>query len=92
MGVERLEKCLQPIVLEQQTKNHNWGIAYQNQIYTQQIPALSQQKPPNKLKDILQDEREIDIQFDFTADTRERIKKSTSVHRYCSRNLKTRFL
>lgn len=84
MGVERLEECLQPIVLEQQTKNYNWGIAYQNKIYTQQIPPLSHQKPPNKLKDILQDEREIDIQFDFTTDTRERIKKSTSVHRYCN--------
>ncbi|MEA5517729.1 DNA (cytosine-5-)-methyltransferase [Limnoraphis robusta] len=79
-----LAKYLQPILLDKSSKNCNWGIAYQNQIYTQQIPALSQQKPPNKLKDILQDEREIDIQFDFTADTRERIKKSTSVHRYCN--------
>lgn len=83
-GIETLEKCLQPIVLEQQTKNHNWGIAYQNQMYTRQIPALVNQKPPQKLKDILQDEPDIDTQFDFTADTRERIKKSTVVNRYCN--------
>ncbi|ERT05027.1 DNA (cytosine-5-)-methyltransferase family protein [Lyngbya aestuarii BL J] len=84
MGVETLEKGLQPIVLEQQTKNHNWGIAYQNQMYTRQIPPLVDQKPSKKLKDILQDEMEINTQFDFTADTRERIQKSTSVHRYCN--------
>ncbi|MEB3283311.1 MAG: DNA (cytosine-5-)-methyltransferase [Lyngbya sp.] len=84
MAIETLEKGLQPIVLEQQTKNHNWGIAYKNQMYTRQIPPLVNQKPPQKLKDILQDEREIDTQFDFTADTRERIKKSTVVNRYCN--------
>ncbi|EAW36155.1 DNA cytosine methyltransferase [Lyngbya sp. PCC 8106] len=84
MGVETLEKCLQPIVFKQQTKNYNWGIAYQNKMYTQEIPALVNQKIQTKLKDILQDEREINAQFDFTADTQERIKKSTVVNRYCN--------
>lgn len=79
-----LEQSLQPIIVEQKTKNYNWGIAYRNKIYTRQISALADQKPPKKLKDILQDERDIDAQFDFTADTQERIKKSTSVHRYCN--------
>ncbi len=79
-----LETYLQPIILEKKSKNCNWGIAYQNKMYTQQVPALFHQKPPQKLKDILQPERDIDDHFYFTTDTEERIKKSTPVHRYCN--------
>jgi DNA (cytosine-5)-methyltransferase 1 len=76
-----LEKWLRPI-REFTTKNHNWGIAYQNQMYMQSLPALPDIKPRKKLRDILQPESEIDPQFDFTADTLERIKQSQAVNRY----------
>ena len=76
-----IEKLMQPIG-EFTTKNHNWGMAYQNQMYMQSLPALPDIKPRKKLKDILQDESEINPQFYFTADTLERIKQSQTVNRY----------
>lgn len=64
-------------------KNYNWGLAYKNQMLTFKLPALPDIKPRKKLKYILQDESMVDDQFDFTADTLERIKKSKAVNRYC---------
>jgi DNA (cytosine-5)-methyltransferase 1 len=51
-------------------------------MYMQSLPALPDIKPRKKLRDILQPESEIDPQFDFTADTLERIKQSQAVNRY----------
>jgi DNA (cytosine-5)-methyltransferase 1 len=78
-----LENDMSPI-LEVKSKNYNWGIAYKNNMYTQQLPSLLDIKPKQRLKDILQDESVVDSQFDFTADTFKRIKKSKLVNRYCN--------
>ncbi|WP_246844317.1 DNA (cytosine-5-)-methyltransferase [Hydrocoleum sp. CS-953] len=78
-----IQKYMQPI-MNFSSKNYNWGIAYQNQMYSQPSPLMVDIKPRKKLKDILQDESEINPQFDFTSDTQERIKKSKTVNRYCN--------
>jgi len=77
------ENGLLPI-REVSSKNYNWGIAYNNRMYTQQLPPLPDIKPRKKLKDILQDDSELGTQFDFTADTLDRIKQSQAVNRYCN--------
>ena len=69
---------------EARTKNHNWGIAYNQKMYSQQLAPLPDISPRSKLKDILQQDSEVDSQFDFTADTLERIKHSQKVNRYCN--------
>ena len=48
-----IETLMQPI-RDVTTKNHNWGIAYQNQMYMQSLPALPDIKPRKKLRDILE--------------------------------------
>ncbi len=53
-------------------------------MYSQSLPEFPNIRPRRKLKDILQDETEVDPQFDFTSDTLERIKQSKAVHRYCN--------
>ncbi len=78
-----IEKYMQPII-NFKSKNYHWGIAYKNKIYSQSLPLMSDIKPRKKLKDILQDESEINPQFDFTSDTQERIKNSKTVNRYCN--------
>jgi DNA (cytosine-5)-methyltransferase 1 len=78
-----LENDMSPII-EVKSKNYNWGIAYKNNMYTQHLPLLLDIKPKQRLKDILQDESVVDSQFDFTADTLERIKQSKPVNRYCN--------
>ncbi|MBW4511346.1 MAG: DNA (cytosine-5-)-methyltransferase [Scytonematopsis contorta HA4267-MV1] len=80
---EGLEKYLLSIA-DIKSKNYNWGIAYKNKMYTQNLPAFPDIKPRIKLQDILQDETTIDRQFYFTADTLERIKQSKQVNRYCN--------
>lgn len=82
LAAEKIENILQPIIYSKE-KNYNWGIAYKNTMYSQQLLSLSEQ-PINKLEDILQDELEVDNQFDFTADTIKRIKESKLVNRYCN--------
>jgi DNA (cytosine-5)-methyltransferase 1 len=77
-----LEKYMSPIA-ESKGKNGNWGIAYKNKMFTQNMSPLPDIKPRKMLKDILQDETIVDPQFDFTIDTLERIKKSKAVNRYC---------
>lgn len=77
-----LEKYMSPIA-ESKGKNGNWGIAYKNKMFTQNMSPLPDIKPRKMLKDILQDETKVDPQFDFTIDTLERIKKSKAVNRYC---------
>lgn len=74
---------MQPII-NATSKNYNWGIAYENKMYSQSLPLISDIKPRKKLKDILQPESEINAQFDFTVDTVERIKQSKTVNRYCN--------
>lgn len=64
------------------TKNQVWGFAYQHKMFTANLPVLPNIYPPKKIRDILQRPSEVDAQFDFTADTLERIKKSTKVERY----------
>ena len=68
------------------SRNYNWGIAYKNTMYTQQLLTISNEQKliKLKLKDIIQDELEVDKQFDFTIDTIERIKNSKLVNRYCN--------
>lgn len=78
-----IEKSMQPII-NASSKNYNWGIAAQNKMYSQVLPLMSDIKPRKKLKDILQNESEINTQFDFTSDTLERIKRSKAVNRYCN--------
>jgi len=78
-----IEKYMQPII-NVSSKNYPWGIAYQNKMYSQFLPLMADIKPRKKLKDILQDELEINHQFDFTSDTLERIKQSKVVNRYCN--------
>ncbi|MGD1717380.1 DNA cytosine methyltransferase [Dapis sp. BLCC M172] len=78
-----IEKYMQPI-MNFKSKNHHWGIAYENQMSSQSLPLMADVKPRKKLKDILQDESEINPQFDFTSDTLERIKNSKTVNRYCN--------
>lgn len=65
-------------------KPGNWGIAYQEKMYSQQIPPLPDMAPRKKLRDILEAESDVDPQFDFTTDTKERIKQSKAVNRYCN--------
>jgi len=64
------------------TKNDNWGIAYRDRMYSQQLDPLPTIKPLLTLKDILQPETEVDAQFDFTAETLDRIANSQAVNRY----------
>ncbi|NES08237.1 MAG: DNA cytosine methyltransferase, partial [Okeania sp. SIO2F4] len=78
-----IEKSMESII-NGSSKNYNWGISYKNKMYSQSLPLMSDIKPRKKLKDILQDESEVNPQFDFTADTIERIKQSKSVNRYCN--------
>ncbi|MCC5620784.1 DNA cytosine methyltransferase [Nostoc sp. CHAB 5715] len=78
-----LVKSMLPI-MTMKRKNENWGIAYKNQMFTQNILSLPNIKPRKRLQDILQDESIVDTQFDFTADTLERIKQSKPVNRYCN--------
>ncbi|NEQ40319.1 MAG: DNA (cytosine-5-)-methyltransferase [Okeania sp. SIO3I5] len=78
-----IEKYMEPII-NFSSKNDRWGIAYQNKMYSQSLPLMADIKPRKKLKDILQDESEINPQFDFTSDTLERIKQSKTVNRYCN--------
>ncbi|NES79811.1 MULTISPECIES: DNA cytosine methyltransferase [Okeania] len=78
-----IEKYMEPII-NFRSKNYHWGIAYQNKMYSQSLPLMPDVKPRKKLKDILQDESEINPQFDFTSDTLERIKQSKTVNRYCN--------
>ncbi len=78
-----LEKSMKSII-NGSSKNYNWGISYKNQMYSQPLPLMFDIKPRKKLKDILQDESEINPQFDFTADTIERIKQSKAINRYCN--------
>lgn len=80
---KQVENIMKPII-SSKSKNYNWGIAYKKTIYTQQLLTSSHEQQRTKLKDILQDELEVDEQFDFTADTIERIKKSKIVNRYCN--------
>lgn len=77
-----MEKYMLPLSTSTGT-NCNWGIAYKNQMLTQNLSSLSDIKPRKQLKHILQDEAIVDTQFDFTNDTLERIKQSKSVNRYC---------
>jgi DNA (cytosine-5)-methyltransferase 1 len=63
-------------------KNQNWGIAYQNQMYTQQLLDFPNLKPKANIQQILQKEDEVDLQFDFTEDTLKRIQQSKPVYRY----------
>lgn len=79
--LENIDKFLSPI-LDLKIKNHPWGIAYQNKMYSQSIPPFPNLYPPVKLKNILQLESEVEPQFDFTTDTLERIKNSQAVNRY----------
>ncbi len=69
-------------IIRSHSKPANWGIAYQQKMYCKQIPPLPDIQPRKKLRDILEDESDVDSQFDFTADTRERIKQSKAVNRY----------
>ncbi|MEH2299005.1 MAG: DNA cytosine methyltransferase [Nostoc sp.] len=78
-----LVKYMLPI-MTMKRKNDNWGIAYKNQMFTQNISSLPNIKPRKRLQDILQDESMVNTQFDFTADTLERIKQSKPVNRYCN--------
>ena len=78
-----IEKYMEPII-NFSSKNDRWGIAYQNKMYSQSLPLMADRKLRQKLKDILQDELEINPQFDFTSDTIERIKHSKVVNRYCN--------
>ncbi|WP_233258341.1 DNA cytosine methyltransferase [[Phormidium] sp. ETS-05] len=68
--------------LDHQKNNYNWGLCFQGRMWTCQLPPLPDIKPRRMLKDILQDDGEIDGQFDFTDDTRERIKASEAVNRF----------
>lgn len=63
-------------------KNQNWGIAYQNQMYTQQLLDFPYLKPKANIQQILQKEDEVDLHFDFTEDTLKRIQQSKPVYRY----------
>jgi len=83
VAAQEIEKIMQPIIYSK-GKNYNWGVAYKNSLYTQQLITLFAEHQITKLKDILQDEFEVDNQFDFTADTIERIKESKLVNRYCN--------
>jgi len=78
-----LVKYMLPI-MTMKSKNENWGIAYKNKMFTQNISSLPHIKPIKRLQDILQNESMVDTQFDFTADTLERIKQSKPVNRYCN--------
>lgn len=78
---EEIEKFMEPII-DSKTKNYNWGIAYKNTMYSQSISPLPNYQPKLQLKDILQEEIEVEKQFDFTEDTIERIKESKVVNRY----------
>lgn len=71
-------------ILSNSSKHPNWGIAYQRKMYAKPIPPLADIQPRKKLRDILQNESEIESQFDFTSDTLERIKQSKAVNRYCN--------
>ena len=71
-------------IIRSHSKPANWGIAYQKKMYSKQIPPLPDIQPRKKLRDILENESDVDPQFDFTTDTRERIKQSKAVNRYCN--------
>lgn len=78
-----IQDYLTPI-LPGKTKNHHWGIAYGKKMYALPLSPLPDIKPRKKLRDILQAESQMDSQFDFTAETWERIKQSKAVNRYCN--------
>jgi DNA (cytosine-5)-methyltransferase 1 len=69
-------------IIRSHSNPENWGIAYQQKMEYKQITPLPDIQPRKKLRDILQNEYDVDSQFDFTADTRERIKQSKAVNRY----------
>ncbi len=69
-------------IIRSHSKPGNWGIAYQQKMDSKQIPPLPDIQPRKKLRDILEYESDVDPQFDFTADTWERIKQSKAVNRY----------
>jgi DNA (cytosine-5)-methyltransferase 1 len=79
---DTIKSYMLPIMTK--SKNYNWGIAYKNKMYTQQLPQLLDVKPRQKLIDILQDDSMVDSQFYFTADALKRIKQSKPVNRYCN--------
>ncbi len=83
IDLEQINQYLSPI-LDSKAKNYPWGIAYQNQMYSQSLPSFPNIYPPKQLKNILQSESEVDPQFYFTEDTLERIKNSKAVNRYCN--------
>lgn len=78
---ENMENLMYPIT-STKSKNYNWGIAYKNKMYTQFLSPIPDNQPKRKLKDILQNEFEVEKLFDFTSDTIERIKESKLVNRY----------
>ncbi|HIK32768.1 MAG TPA: DNA (cytosine-5-)-methyltransferase [Oscillatoriales cyanobacterium M59_W2019_021] len=63
-------------------KAQNWGLAFHNKMYTQKLEVFPDIKTRIQLKHILQNEDEVDSQFDFTEDTLKRIEQSKPVHRY----------
>jgi DNA (cytosine-5)-methyltransferase 1 len=60
----------------------NWGIAWNGNFYTCNLPKFSEQSKPIFLKSVLQDPEKIDDQFDFTKSTVSRIKDSVSVNKF----------
>jgi DNA (cytosine-5)-methyltransferase 1 len=66
-------------ILQSKGKFSDWGMAYQGKFVSFDIP-LPVYSPQKKLKDVLQSD--VDLSFDFTADTLLRIEKSQYVNKY----------
>lgn len=63
-------------------KPRSWGICSGGRVLTQEMPQPPRNSPSLKLKDILQNQEDVDEIFDFTDDTKERIVNSTYVNKY----------
>ncbi|MCP4373097.1 MAG: DNA cytosine methyltransferase [Deltaproteobacteria bacterium] len=57
-----------------------WGLAFRGKFFSSSLTYFSESKPSRRLRDIL--EQECDDFFDYTEETRERIKQSRYVDKY----------
>jgi DNA (cytosine-5)-methyltransferase 1 len=60
----------------------SWGLAWKGSFVNFDLPRFSEATAPVLLQSVLQDESEIDPQFDFTESTLERLTKSERVDRF----------
>ena len=60
----------------------NWGVAFEGRGFSHKLDFIGDGSARVLLKDIIQADDEVPAGFDFTAETKERLKTSTFVNRY----------